>query len=538
MTKQTLVLLCGLAACGGDAATAPDAPPIITPTDGTPPPSLMAIQNVVVIYAENRGFDQMYGAFPGAEGLATAPAIPQLDRDGIALPELPQAWGGVTAAGASPAVTQAMSVGLPNAPYALSAAYPQLSTATFTHDLVHRFFQNQMQIDGGANDQFAAFADVGGLVMGHVSGDHMALWDLARQYVLADHFFMGAFGGSFLNHQYLICACAPEYPGADTDPAKPTVAALDAVTTDAPPHLALADASPASALDGAPSFVSDGNLVPLDYFGDGTFRAVNTMQPPYQPSFNAPAAADATHLYADRGKSNTLPPQTEATIADQLDGANVSWAWFGGAWTATTAAATTDRAFPTASVPGMGPNFQYHHQPFNYYERFDPVAGAADRATHLRDYSDLVDAVEAGTLPAVAFYKPEGDLNQHSGYASIDAGDQHIAALVARLQASPQYAHMLIVITYDENGGWWDHVAPPAADKLGPGTRIPAIIISPYAKRGVVDHTPYDTGSIQRFLNRRFGLPALPGIAARDAALAAQGEPAMGDLSAALTLGN
>jgi phospholipase C len=93
---------------------------------------------------------------------------------------------------------------------------------------------------------------------------------------------------------------------------------------------------------------------------------------------------------------------------------------------------------------------------------------------------------------------------------------------------------MMIVITYDENGGWWDHVAPPQGDKLGPSTRIPAIIISPFAKQHFVDHTQYDTGSILRFIARRWGLATLPGIAKRDAALAAHGEQPMGDLTNAL----
>ncbi len=95
---------------------------------------------------------------------------------------------------------------------------------------------------------------------------------------------------------------------------------------------------------------------------------------------------------------------------------------------------------------------------------------------------------------------------------------------------------MLVVVTYDENGGFWDHVAPPKGDRWGPGTRIPAIIISPFAKKGYVDHTPYDTTSILRFITHRFGLPVLPGIAARDAGIAANGNPPLGDLTAALNL--
>jgi phospholipase C len=71
-----------------------------------------------------------------------------------------------------------------------------------------------------------------------------------------------------------------------------------------------------------------------------------------------------------------------------------------------------------------------------------------------------------------------------------------------------------IIVTYDENGGFWDHVAPPQGDRFGPGTRVPAIVISPFAKRGYVDHTPYDTTSILKFITRRFDLEPLPGVRA------------------------
>jgi acid phosphatase len=93
---------------------------------------------------------------------------------------------------------------------------------------------------------------------------------------------------------------------------------------------------------------------------------------------------------------------------------------------------------------------------------------------------------------------------------------------------------MLVIVTYDENGGWWDHVSPPKGDRFGPASRIPALIISPYARRGAVDHTVYDTTSILRFLTRRYGLPTLPGIATRDAAIKKQGGQPIGDLTNAL----
>jgi phospholipase C len=127
-------------------------------------------------------------------------------------------------------------------------------------------------------------------------------------------------------------------------------------------------------------------------------------------------------------------------------------------------------------------------------------------------------------------------VNEHASYANIIDGETHIAALLTALRASPQWPHMLVVVTYDEYGGWWDHVAPPKADRFGPGSRVPALIVSPYARMGTVDHTPYDTASILRFITARWKLPVLPGIAARDAALAANGAPELGDLTQALDL--
>ena len=502
------------------------------------------VKTIVVIYAENRGFDNIYGAFPGANGIpgvnasATGTIAPQLDRDAAAtqLTKLPQTWGGVTSPGYTPVITQAMSDNLANGPYSLQTTYAGFGLSTITRDLVHRFFENQMQLDGGKNDKFTAYADSGGLVMGYHDGSQMALWDIARRYVLADNFFMAAFGGSFLNHQYLVCACAPEYPSADTVAAAPTIAVVDSAAGHSLPSLTLAAASPASAITGPPVFMLSGNLVPKDYFGDGTFRAVNTMQPPFQPSANAPAATDASKLYADPARPNTLPMQTEPTIGDRLDGPGITWKWYSGAWTSTLATATSDRMFPPLTMPGGAPNFQFHHHPFNYFAPFDPQTGAAARRAHLDDATQLFADIAAGRLPQVVFYKPQGDLNQHPGYASVDAGDRHIADLITKLEASPQFSNMVIVVTYDENGGWWDHVAPPRADLLGPSTRVPTIIISPFAKAGTVDHTQYDTASIQRLINRRFDLAPLPGVTARDMALVAAGGQVMGDLTDALDL--
>jgi acid phosphatase len=481
------------------------------------PKGINQIDTVVVIYAENRSFDNLYGRFPGANGLQNLKpgTATQRDRDGTVLKELPPAWGGLTAKGVTPPVTEAQTAHLPNAPFGIDNPKGfNTGLNVTTRDLWHLFYQNQMQIDGGKNDKFAAFADSGGLVMGHYDGTKLPLWSVAKKYVLADNFFQSMFGGSFLNHFGLVCACVPVYPNADNSPAKGLIAAVnpDGVS------LTLAPDSPKSALDGVPKFVNNGQLTP-------DFYAINTMQPPYQPSANPPPPGGDPNL-ADPSKPNTLVPQHEPTIGDLLSQKGITWAWYAGAWQD---ALSGDRASP--------PTFQFHHQPFNFFANYAP--GTQARAEHLKDGgmngSEFIKAIDGGALPQVTFYKPQGNLNEHAGYADVMSGDQHIADLVSHLEKSSQWPHMLVVITYDENGGFWDHVAPPKADRWGPGSRIPAFIVSPFAKHGFVDHTQYDTTSILRFITKRFDLPMLAGLSTRDAALKANGHPAMGDLSNALT---
>lgn len=477
------------------------------------------IQTVVVIYAENRSFDNLFNGFPGADTLKPSDVAKyrQVDRDGSLLKELPPSWGGVTAKGVVPAISQEASAHMKNEPFVIND--PKGLNAPLnvtTRDLWHRFYQNQMQLDGGKSDKYAAWGDAGGLTMGHYNGASQEIWKIAHKYTLADNFYQSAFGGSFLNHIYLICSCAPVYPNADKSPAKGIIAAVEADGITLTP----APDAPKSALQGPPKFVNDGALTP-------DFYAVNTMQPPYQPSNNKPAA-DGDKAYADPNIKDTLPPQTALTIGDLLTSQRISWAWYGGAF--------------QAALDGKGaapvPNFQTHHQPFNYFAAYAP--GTPARKEHLRDGglggNDFMLDIDTGSLPAVSFYKPQGNLNEHPGYTDVQSGDAHIVDVIHHLEQSPQWKHMLVVVTYDEFGGFWDHKSPPKGDRFGPGTRIPALIISPYAKKGTVDHTFYDTTSIIRFLDTRYGLPKLPGIVVRDKALEANHSPKLGDLTAALTV--
>jgi phospholipase C len=480
--RLAAALLCGVAMLAAGCASAPGSDPLKS-----------SIDTVVVIYAENRSFDNLYGLYPGADGVANASAQSrtQLDRDGVTpLATLPPVWN----ARGSQRDALDFVARLPNGPFRIDAPPGGLpggmAMNVASPDLVHRFYNHQMQLNGGRNNQFAAWSDAGGLSMGYYDGSTMQMWQLARQYTLADHFFMGAFGGSFLNHFWLACACTPVV-GAGA----PAVAVS---RIDGHGRLVTAPDSPASALQGPPKYVGDRSLTPDGY-------AVNTAQPAFQPSMVKPSPANPA--LADPAGS-PLPAQTLPTIGDRLSDKGVSWAWYSGGWKA----ALADRN----EIYGGNVKFQAHHQPFNYFARFDPStpAGAAQRAEHLKDYDELLADAQSGRLPKVVFYKPHGGLNQHPGYTDVQSGDEHVASLVRRLMASPQWSHMAIVVTYDENGGFWDHVTPPLADRFGPGSRVPAIVISPYARRGFVDSTPYDTTSILKLITRRFDLEPLPGARA------------------------
>ena len=467
------------------------------------PGRLDPIQHIVVIYAENRSFDHLYGLFPGANGIRNATRTVQVDRDGTPLRMLPPVWKPVPP-GAPAEPDPAFPSNLPNAPFRIDAAPIDLGLAAPTRDLVHRYYQNRAQIDGGKLDRYVAMSDGGALTMGYYDGSTLPMWALARQYTLADNFFMGAFGGSFLNHFWLVCACTP------VDPEAPWSVR---VLLDQNGELQARPGSPPSAMSGPP-FLFDGSVTPDGY-------AVNTEQPPFQPS-QIPPAPGGDPRFADPAK-HPLPAQHAKTIGDTLSAKGISWAWYAGGWDA----AVRDGMQPPnvkRSVIYENPiNFQPHHQPFNYFARFAP--GTADRTDHLKDLHQLLADIDSGALPQVAFYKPEGRLNEHPGYTTILPGDRHIAEIVRRIQASPAWQSTAIIVTYDENGGFWDHVPPPAGDRWGPATRIPTIIISPFARRGYVDHTRYDTTSILKFITRRFDLEPLPGV-----------RRGMGDLTAAFDL--
>ena len=402
------------------------------------------INHVVIIYQENWSFDGLFGKFPGANGLQNAAAtIRQVDRQGLPYAVLPRPIDNRNRSAVQP--DSRFPADLPVAPFDVGIFVPPSDT---TGNPVHRYYQQIRQIAGGKMDGFVAWTDVGGLVMSYYDATDLPIGKLAQDYVLADNFFHAAFGGSFLNHAWLVCACTPVWP-------------------DAPAELR-------AQLDEHGTMTKDGDVSPDGY-------VVNTAYTVNQP-------------HPARDRKLLLPNQTLPTIGDRLDEKQISWAWYSGGW--------------NDAVGGKPhPVFQFHHHPFAYFANY--ADGTPGRVLHLKDEEDFAKDLKQGKLPAVSFVKPIGPDNEHPGYASLLQGQEHVAALVREIMGSPYWQDTAIIITYDENGGRWDHVPPPKGDRWGPGTRVPTVIVSPYAKRHHVDHTLYDTTSILRFIESRWDLRPL-----------------------------
>lgn len=414
-----------------------------------PEPQLAKIGQIVVMYLENRSFDHLFGLYPGADGIQSALAQGrgvQLDANGQPYTALPPPLadknGKPDARLASP---------IPNGPFRLE---PKIGLEDTMFSPIHAFWANQRQINGGRNDRFVADGNSGGLLMGYYDGSSLGIWKLAQRFTLADNFYQSAFGGSFLNHFWLVCACTPVFP-------------------DAPSHIVALDAQGRSPEPGEPeAYVTQ----------DG--RAVNTLQNVW--------------LFDPTRKQALLPPQTAPTIGDRLSDKGIAWAYYAQDFNRAVAATQAGKGLST---------FSYHHQPFTSFKRF--IDSETERRAHLKDRDDLMQDVRSGKLPPVSFYKPTGGKNMHPGRGSVVGGDMDATEVVHAIMAGPQWKNTVVIITTDENGGFWDHAAPPSGDRWGPGSRIPAIVVSPFSEGGHIDHTQYETVSILKLIEERFGLTPL-----------------------------
>jgi acid phosphatase len=524
------------------------------------PDPLRKIDHIVVIYEENHSFDNLYGGWEGVNGRANADAAhtTQVDQSAARTPYSCLVQNDVNLAGL-PCST------FPNTYWSIDSFFPPNDTTCptvkdafafpfgvprgqglsggCTRDLVHKFYQEQYQLDGGRQDRYVTGSDSAGMSMGVYDTRALPIYKYLHSgnhphYAIADDFFQAAFGGSFLNHQWLIAATTPTVPGAANDGSSADRHSI--IDRNGMPQTKGA-VNPTFGLSQYPLYIAPDPVLDREWTikcGSTTLPvacgdyAVNTSQPVYRP-------------YGAFGAK--LPPQTNPTIGDRLNDAGVDWAWYAGGWSNANgdvnAPGWTNGDGPTCSDPNVDPGaniavypncpsnvFQYHHQPFNYFATFDPntAQGLANRQAHLKDEQEFIQQAQASgstcQLKPVSFVKPFGLENEHPGYSSESGSDNHLVSLLKMIDSSACAKDTMVVVTYDEFGGQWDHVSPPGQgnnngphDQWGPGTRIPALVVSPFLHGNfAVDHTEYDTTSILALIEQRYGLAPL---SSRDAAV-------------------
>jgi phospholipase C len=244
------------------------------------------------------------------------------------------------------------------------------------------------------------------------------------------------------------------------------------------------------------------------YFSTGKYAGVldNTLYP-----------ANTVGLVCVGGvKTTTL---TDKTVGELLDSANVSWDWYGEGYAVMKQAnPQTQQQCPAAPRDCGAKEAQWpcdydpSDNPFNYY--------ASSRDTNLVDLGQLHADLYGGTLPSVAYVKPLGYHTFHPGYGNtIHQAMATLTGIVDDINASPYAGSTLILMTYDESGGFFDHVAPPPnnpIDDKAYGPRVPLLAMGTFAKSNYVSHVPIEPSSIIRFIEWNWLNGATGQLAARD----------------------
>ncbi|MEV8566869.1 alkaline phosphatase family protein [Streptomyces sp. NPDC051322] len=458
------------------------------------------IKHLVVIFQENVSFDHYFGTYPKAA-----------NTDGTtfkASKHTPKHIDTLSAAG--------LLKNNPNqyAPERLSA------DQAMTCDQNHGYGPEQYAANGGKADQYVQNTDSGkcsgnlfgepGLVMDYYDGNTVTgLWNYAQHYSLGDNSYSSTYG--------------PSTPGA-----------LNLVSGQTHGVISV---DPASGTEhpkqtGAPDPYA---VVSPDAQGVGT--VTNDPDPAYDDCSGA-----------DHTSKNALAAMQGRNIGDLLSAKNVSWGWFQGGFRPSTAwdgkqGDYAKCAGNTHTNVGGAASVDYspHHSPFQYYEATSnphhlPPKNAAEighsgQANHNYDLTDFDTALKTGNLPAVSFLKAAEFQDGHAGYSDPIDEQHFLVDRINKLQQSREWQDTAVVIAYDDSDGWYDHAyakpqngsqdsttgsngkaadspacqAGPAsaggyADRCGPGTRQPLLVISPYSKVNSVDHTRTEQASITRFI--------------------------------------
>ena len=543
-------------------------------------------KRIVVLFMQNNSFDKLFGSWGSVNGdpvdgisNAKPKRTTQVNQNGKALECLlmndvnlaPDHLAGPATCTDSSGVKSGLypkySSPFANAPFALNGPLPAgamtcpipgnfppngfLTNSPFTtpggctRDMVHRFYQEQYALNGGKMNRYATANNGAGLVMGHYKTKQLRTYKYltsskAPKYAIADRFFTGVFGGSFINGQFVMSATVPEWASAPAsirsvlDVNGMVASQSPATATNLGQYNYYLSPTPKTVVDGIVTQSCDTIPVPNLACGDYVVNTVYTVQWPYMPG---------------TPNNQLMPLLTYDNIGDRLNAAGIDWAYYSGGWanangyrdmpgwtngdgpttltyetpsgvSTNTQGCPDPTAFQNTTWP-LCPDadFQFHHQAFNYFYNWstETAATTANRMKTLRDtveFNELLKDKSSCKLKQVSYVQQLGERNMHPGYASAYVGDEQISQALKGIYNGPCAKHTLTIITYDEFGGSWDHVQPPgtgkdtpgAHDKFGPGTRIPSVIISNDLPRSGVDSTTSDLASVVGTITAKYGL--------------------------------
>jgi phospholipase C len=554
------------------------------------------IQHVIIIVGENHTFDNLFGTYQPkddqtihnllSKGIVNADGTPgehferaeqRIGRDEILYnaqthstgeySTLPQPYT-TSGIGLPPGVPDTrFPANLPNGPYQISKYVPY---AAYTGDPVHRFFQMWQDYDGGKLDKFVWVEETigtgsngkpfppggfnpkeGAISMGFYNmnpftdaagnaqpGDAPFFKALADQYAISDNFHQAIMGGTGANFQALIAGDATFFTNTNLN------------GTPAVPF--------GNQIENPDPVAGSNNYYTQDGYAGGSYVNCSDPSAPGVASVNeqlsrhgvskpncAPDHYYLVHnynMYWNQTSSNprtlgptsfTLPPQSIPTIADVMTANGVSWKYYSGD-------RGNDPTVFASAVDGVPLLFHF------YCGICDPLTGYLSimknpsEEAKLQSYGAFLQDVQNHTLPAVSFVRPFESLAGHPADSTTDLYEKFLQTLISRVQSDPAlWASTAIFITTDEGGGYYDSGYIQPLDFFGDGTRIPFIAVSPFAKKGFVDHTYYDHVSLSKFIEKNWDLPRisqrsrdnLPNpVADPENAYVPENGPAIGDL--------
>lgn len=532
-------------------------------------PTTTPIRHVIVVIGENQTFDTLFGAYVPpkgqtvrnllSEGIINADGTPgpnfalaaqskgapqttytiQPERAGryatLPQPEQIGEMNPVTFQNAGGMPDKRFPADLPNGPFQITRYTPYinaggsgLAATVRTGDPVHRFFQMWQQTGGDNHrlDMFTWVADStgqggdtkgvspanpsqGGELMGfmNMSAGDAPLFDaLAKQYALSDNYHQSIMGGTGDNFFAIATADVPFF-ARDGKPAAP----------------------PANQIENPDPMPGTANFYARDGYQGGSYvNCSDPTQPGVAPILaflaerHIPSKCAPGHYYLVNnyspgydmngrpqpiGPDNyNYPPQGVPTIAESLAKKGVSWKWYTGARDAADVAAEA----AALHVPVAKAQMLQYNNIGDALVASSKVMGDPALKSGLAGLATLDDDIARHTLPAVSFVVPKNLDSGHPGYSAPASYEAFLQTLLAKVKADPAlWAHTAILITTDEGGGHFDSGYIQTLDFFGDGPRIAMLVVSPYARKGVVDHAYADHASILKFIERNWRLPPL-----------------------------